>query len=158
MSLSKEEFISQYKLANDCIILEPWEDFSPAIETVLGGKRIIYDFNKLVQSLAESYRRNAKTPENPNYDYETQAIEWIDYNTMRSLPYWQEEFRPIVVCISKEELNEFFEQLYSEFDRNKIEKLMKDESFVEHLAIIRQFSYDEFDAALRKLLKDWLND
>ena len=80
MSLSKEEFISQYKLANDCIILEPWEDFSPAIETVLGGKRIIYDFNKLVQSLAESYRRNAKTPENPNYDYETQAIEWIDYN------------------------------------------------------------------------------
>ena len=158
MSLSKEEFISQYKLANDCIILEPWEDFSPAIETVLGKKRIVYDFNKLVQSLAESYRRNAKTPENPNYDYETQAIEWIDYNTMRSLPYWQEEFRPIIVCISKEELNEFFEQLYSEFDRNKIEKLMKDESFVEHLAIIRQFSYDASDAALRKLLKDWLND
>ena len=27
-SLSKEEFISQNKLANDCIILEPWEDFS----------------------------------------------------------------------------------------------------------------------------------
>ena len=27
MSLSKEEFISQNKLANDCIILEPWEDF-----------------------------------------------------------------------------------------------------------------------------------
>lgn len=158
MSLSKEEFIVQNKLAEDCIILEPWEDFSPAIETVLSGKRIVYDFNKLVESLAESYRRNAKTPENPDYDYETQAIEWIDYNTMRSLPYWPEEFRPIMVYISKEELNEFFEQLYSEFDRNKIEKLMKDESFVEHLATIRQFSYDEFDAALRKLLKDWLND
>ena len=27
MSLSKEEFISQNKLANGCIILEPWEDF-----------------------------------------------------------------------------------------------------------------------------------
>ena len=158
MSLSKEEFIVQNKLAEDCIILEPWEDFSPAIETVLSGKRIVYDFHKLVESLAESYRKNAKTPENPDYDYETQAIEWIDYNTMRSLPYWQEEFRPIIVCISKEELNEFFEQLYSEFDRNKIEKLMKDESFVEHLTIIRQFGYDEFDAALRKLLKDWLND
>ena len=158
MSLSKEEFIVQNKLAEDCIILEPWEDFSPAIETVLSGKRIVYDFHKLVESLAESYRKNAKTPENPDYDYETQAIEWIDYNTMRSLPYWQEEFRPIIVYISKEELNEFFEQLYSEFDRNKIEKLMKDESFVEHLTIIRQFSYDEFDAALRKLLKDWLND
>lgn len=158
MSLSKEEFIVQNKLAEDCIILEPWEDFSPAIETVLSGKRIVYDFNKLVQSLAESYRRNAKTPENPDYDYETQAIEWIDYNTMRSLPYWQEEFRPIIVCISEEELNEFFEQLYSEFDKNKIDTLMKDESFVEHLTIIRQFSYDEFDAALRKLLKDWLND
>lgn len=39
MSLSKEEFIVQNKLANDCIILEPWEDFSPAIETVLGGKK-----------------------------------------------------------------------------------------------------------------------
>ena len=35
MSLSKEEFISQNKLADGCIILEPWEDFSPAIETVL---------------------------------------------------------------------------------------------------------------------------
>ena len=77
---------------------------------------------------------------------------------MRSLPYWKEEFRPIIVCISKEELDEFFEQLYSEFDKNKIDTLMKDESFVEHLTIIRQFSYDEFDAALRKLLKDWLND
>lgn len=112
----------------------------------------------MVKSLAESYRKNAKTPENPDYDYETQAIEWINYNTMRSLPYWKEEFRPIIVCISKEELNEFLEQLYSKFSKNRIEKLMKDESFVEHLAIIRQFSYDEFDAALRKLLKDWLDD
>lgn len=158
MSLSKEEFVAKNKLADDCIILKPWEDFSPAIETVLGGKRIVYDYNKLVKSLAESYRKNAKTPENPDYDYETQAIEWIDYNTMRSLSYWKEEFRPIIVYISKEELNEFFEQLYSEFSKNKIEKLMKNESFVEHLAIIRQFSYDEFDAALRKLLKDWLDD
>lgn len=158
MSLSKEEFIVRNNLAEGCIILEPWEDFSPAIETVLSGKRIVYDFHKLVESLAESYRRNAETPENPDYDYETQAIEWIDYNTMRSLPYWQEEFRPIIVYISKEELDEFFEQLYSEFDKNKIDTLMKDESFVEHLTIIRQFSYDEFDAALRKLLKDWLND
>ena len=41
--LSKEEFIVQNKLAEDCIILEPWEDFSPAIETVLGRKRIVYD-------------------------------------------------------------------------------------------------------------------
>lgn len=57
MSLSKEEFVAQNKLANDCIILEPWEDFSPAIETVLGGKRIVYDYNKLVKSLAESYRK-----------------------------------------------------------------------------------------------------
>ena len=39
MSLSKEEFISYNKLANGCIILEPWEDFSPAIETVLSGKK-----------------------------------------------------------------------------------------------------------------------
>jgi len=158
MSLSKEEFVSQNKLADECIILEPWEDFSPAIETVLSGKRIVYDYNKLVKSLAESYRRNAKTPENPDYDYETQAIEWIDYNTMRSLPYWKEEFRPVIVGISKEELDEFFEELYSEFSKDKIDELMKDESFVEHLTIIRQFSYDEFDAALRKLLKDWLND
>ena len=157
MSLSKEEFIVQNKLASGCIILEPWEDFSPAIETVLEGKRIVYDYDKLVESLAESYRRSAKIPEDPDYDYETQAIEWIDYNTVRSLPYWQEEFRPIIVCISKEELNEFFEQFYSEFDKNKIEKLMKDESFVEHLTIIRQLSYDEFDVALRKLLKDWLD-
>ena len=28
MSLSKEEFISQNKLANGCIILEPWEENS----------------------------------------------------------------------------------------------------------------------------------
>ena len=73
---------------------------------------------------------------------------------MRSLPYWKEEFRPIIVCISKEELDEFFEHLYSEFDKSKIDTLMKDESFVEHLTIIHQFSYDEFDAALRKLLED----
>lgn len=40
MSLSKEEFVAQNKLANDCIILEPWEDFSPAIETVWVEKEL----------------------------------------------------------------------------------------------------------------------
>ena len=155
---TEKEFRQKENIDSKCIVLIPWEEYGPAIERVINHKRIVYDFNKLVESLAASYRKKATTPEDPDYDYETQAIEWLDYNTMRSLPYWQEEFRPIIVGISEEDLNDFFQQLYSEFDKNKIDELMKDESFVEQLAIIRQFNYDEFEGALRKLLKDWLDD
>lgn len=155
---TEKEFRQKENIEPECVVLTPWEDFGPAIERVLNHRQIVYDFNKLVESLAASYRKNATTPEDPDYDYETQAMEWIDYNTMRSLPYFPEKFRPIVVSISEEELTEFLEQLYSDYDKTKIEQLMQNETFVEQLTTIRQFSYDEFDGAARKLLEDWLND
>lgn len=32
-----------------------------------------------------------------NRDYATEAMEWIDYNTIRSIPYLPENYRPIII-------------------------------------------------------------
>lgn len=32
-----------------------------------------------------------------NRDYVIEAMEWIDYNTIRSIPYLPENYRPIII-------------------------------------------------------------
>ena len=46
--------------------------------------RFLYDYDLLVQAFAESF--DDGTSEDP----ETDAVEWIDYNVVRALPYYGE--------------------------------------------------------------------
>ena len=50
---------------------------------------IVYSYNKMVECLAEEYGDS----EDPYLD----AIEWIDYNTLRTLPYMNAKGRPIII-------------------------------------------------------------
>ena len=48
----------------------------------------VYDYNKMIESLAEEYEDSE--------DPVTDAIEWIEYNTMRTLPYMGNS-RPVII-------------------------------------------------------------
>ena len=60
-------------------------DFDDAIIGVTDDSRIVYDYDKMVESLA---KQDSIT--------ELEAIEFIDYNTLRAIPY-AGECAPIVM-------------------------------------------------------------
>lgn len=57
---------------------------------------IIYDFNKMVEELMEDEGWE-----------EEDAIEWIEYNTLRALPYMGDE-RPLIINNTVESITEFY--------------------------------------------------
>ena len=77
-------------LDEETILLEPRDIFDKGIVGFTEDyKHIIYDIELLIESLAESYTDS----ENPTSD----AIEWIEFNTIRALPYMDSEHRPILM-------------------------------------------------------------
>lgn len=50
---------------------------------------LVYKYDKMVECLAKEYDDS----EDPYLD----AMEWIDYNTMRTLPYMNAKGRPIII-------------------------------------------------------------
>jgi hypothetical protein len=50
---------------------------------------LVYQYDKMIESLAAEYPDS----EDPRLD----AIEWIDYNTIRTLPYMNAKGRPIII-------------------------------------------------------------
>ena len=60
-------------------------DYDSAIVGITDDNRVVYDYERMAQSLMDE----------DGMTYE-EAIEFIDYNTMRALPYWYSR-SPIVV-------------------------------------------------------------
>lgn len=56
--------------------------------------RLIYDFNKMVEEFMEDEQCD-----------ETEAIEWLEYNTLRALPYMGER-APIIITESRDSILE----------------------------------------------------
>ena len=54
-----------------------------------GTPVLVYDYNKMIECLAKEY--------NESEDPATDAIEWVEYNTLRTLPYMQEDGRPVII-------------------------------------------------------------
>ena len=71
------------QLHEKTIILEPQECYNNAIVRVEDYK-LVYDYDMIVDSLMSFYE----------WDY-TEALEWIEYNTIRSLSYMG-EYAPII--------------------------------------------------------------
>ena len=93
--MTKDAFIEKHKLVDGCIILEPWEIFSKGIIKVTGHRHIVYDYELLADALAEDYRAGGE-PEDPEYDFLMQAIDWIEYNTIRTIEYLPKTTRPYI--------------------------------------------------------------
>lgn len=87
--MTKAEFLNAYSINDNTIVLEPWEEYEKGIIGITEDrKRIIYGYLKLIDSLLTAW----DMPEEDSQE----AIDWIEYNTIRSLPYLPEEYRPII--------------------------------------------------------------
>ena len=76
------DWLLEHGYDNVVIFRDP--DYASAIIGVTTDERAVYDYNKMVESLV----REGMTEE--------EAVEWIDYNTIRALPYAGEE-GPIIM-------------------------------------------------------------
>ncbi len=62
------------------------DSYDTALIGVTTDNRAVYDFNKMVKWLIEVQ----------GFNDETEAIEWIEYNTLRAIPYMGED-APIII-------------------------------------------------------------
>ena len=77
--------IADEDLLNQMIVLEGDEFANGAIGVTHDG-HIVYSYERLVESLAKAYGS------------ELDAMEWIDYNTIRSLPYMEKDgLAPVIM-------------------------------------------------------------
>ena len=95
--MNREEIIEQLTPEDNVIFLDP-EVFDKGIIGITEDNcHLIYDFNKLVEALAEDYKQHPSEIDDEETDYETEAIEWLEVNTIPSLPYMDAEYRPIIM-------------------------------------------------------------
>lgn len=99
--MTKEDFIENNNIEDGTVILEPWEVFSKGIVGMTEDHtQLVYSYEKLQSALAEDYENewNSKehSPDEEVPDFYLDACEWLDYNTIRGLPYMGEN-RPIII-------------------------------------------------------------
>jgi hypothetical protein len=96
--MTKQEFVENYSVDEWAIFIGyeyEWDIYKKAIIGVTEDRcHIVYSYNKLIESLADSYM---KENYNKGRDYLSEATEWIEYNTIRSLPYLPSEYKPIII-------------------------------------------------------------
>ena len=80
-------------ILDQMIILEG-DEFADGAIGVTNDYHVVYSFERLVQSLSKAYREEGQSDE----DAEWGAIDWLDYNTFRSLPYMEKDgLAPIII-------------------------------------------------------------
>ena len=70
--------------------------FDKSIIGITEDGRLIYDYDKMVEEFAEDEECS-----------ELDAVEWLDYNTLRAIPYFGER-KPIVIMSSREKILELY--------------------------------------------------
>ena len=77
------DYIPDEEILNRIVVLEG-DEFADGAIRVSEDNRLVYSYDRLVQALAKAYR-DGKPPDEAEMD----AIEWLEYNTIRSLPYME---------------------------------------------------------------------
>jgi len=78
----------------DFVVLEPQNDFNKAIVGFDEKQnRLIYSYEKIIDVHTEMFIEKDETDPNVAYD---NAVEWVDFNTLRAIPYMG-KYRPIIV-------------------------------------------------------------
>lgn len=70
--------------------------FDKSVVGISEDGRLVYDYRKMVIEYMEDEECS-----------EEEAIEWLDYNTLRAIPYFGEN-HPIIVGLDKENLIEYY--------------------------------------------------
>ena len=85
--------IQDEDILNQMIILEG-DEFADGAIGITNDYHVVYSYERLVESLAKAYKEENQT----EADAELEAMEWLDYNTIRSLPYMEKDgLVPVIV-------------------------------------------------------------
>lgn len=100
--MTKEELkekIDEWGIEDDTIILEPQEEFNCGIIGVTEDKcHLIYGYEKLTEGMAKVWFDEKKPDDERTYeDCLSEACEWVDYNTIRAIPYMDVSHAPIII-------------------------------------------------------------
>ena len=118
--MTREEFNKKFNVDERALILEPYDLFSEGIIGVTTDrKRIIYDFDLLAQAIKKDLMENDKEEE----EAETEAIDFLCYNTIGTIVGMPEEFRPIMIYPDDYQAEEEEEQERYEEELEKEENL-----------------------------------
>ena len=96
-----ERYCADHEIEEGIIMLDR-HAFDNSIVGITNTDQLVYDQKKMIEELMKDEGWT-----------EEEAWEWMDYNTMRAIPYMGER-RPIVIECSKEELLD----LYGEVEKN----------------------------------------
>jgi len=100
-----QDFINEWGLEDDVIILEPQNDFNKGIVGVTEDRHhIVYSLDKLAIAFAESFQKEDKceNKEMEFHDWYMEAVEYLDFNTVRAIPYMNQDYAPILMYDVKE--------------------------------------------------------
>ena len=108
------ELIDEWGIEDETIILEPQEEFNGGIIGVTEDKcHLVYSYEKLTVSMAEVWFKEKKPDDERTFeDCLSEACEWVDYNTIRSIPYMDASHAPIIVYEFPEQAHKPAEQDY----------------------------------------------
>lgn len=93
------ELIDEWGIEDETIILKPQEEFNGGIIGVTEDKcHLVYSYEKLTVSMAEVWFKEKKPDDERTFeDCLSEACEWVDYNTIRSIPYMDASHAPIII-------------------------------------------------------------
>lgn len=103
--MTKQEICERFGIEEPVLFLEPEEVFNKGILGVSEDKKhIIYGYYTLAAALAEDYEKEWNDKEHNDCDspgcepdFYNDAFEWLDYNTIRAMPYENQDIVPIII-------------------------------------------------------------
>ena len=81
-----KEYVLDEEILDKIVVLEG-EEYADGVIGITEDYRVVYSYEKLVESLARVYGT------------EEDAIEWLEYNTLRSIPYMESQglLAPVII-------------------------------------------------------------
>jgi hypothetical protein len=97
--MNRKEIFEEWNVNENAIVLDPPSYFDKGLVGVTEDKQhLIYSYQKLTTGNATEKFMNKESGDERNFeDFLSEACEWVDYNTIRSLPYMDSEYRPIIM-------------------------------------------------------------
>ena len=90
-----DAMVEDHEIEEDVLILDN-HAFDRSIIGITEDGRLIYDFEKMIEEFAEDEECD-----------QTEALEWLEYNTLRALPYMGER-APIIMFSSRETILDIY--------------------------------------------------
>lgn len=104
VNIKRKLLIKKYKLNKFVLFLDPYENFDKCIIGYTHDKEhLVYSYEKIIDSFTKYFMKQwkhgnyVKTDDDEVPDFELDAIDFVEYNTIRSLPYYYNKKGPYVV-------------------------------------------------------------